>query len=168
MPPHALMAFTCDHPILALTRDDPNPTLRQRSHLPHDPIGPHPIVGVHTHDHVCTTQREPRVQRRDQPLVRPLEHHEACIACDLVPHDPLGAIARPVEHQHTLPVSELRPHVGQVRPLPLPILARSFAGLFFSYYITEVMLPPGLRAVMGEDALANFVDIYLHGILAPA
>ncbi len=57
---------------------------------------------------------------------------------------------------------------GQVRPLPLPILARSFAGLFFSYYITEVMLPPGLRAVMGEDALANFVDIYLHGILAPA
>jgi len=54
---------------------------------------------------------------------------------------------------------------GQVRPIPLPILARSFAGLFFSYYITELIMPPAVAALMGENALDSFVDIYLHGIL---
>jgi AcrR family transcriptional regulator len=55
---------------------------------------------------------------------------------------------------------------GKLRPVPLPILVRSFAGLFFSYYITEQVLPEEARALMGEHALENFVDIYLHGILA--
>jgi AcrR family transcriptional regulator len=55
---------------------------------------------------------------------------------------------------------------GKLRPLPLPILARSFAGLFFSYYITEIILPDEARALMGSHALETFVDIYLHGILA--
>jgi AcrR family transcriptional regulator len=55
---------------------------------------------------------------------------------------------------------------GRLRPVPLPILARSFAGLFFSYYITEQVLPQEARAFMGDDALEAFVDIYLHGILA--
>ena len=50
-------------------------------------------------------------------------------------------------------------------PLPLPILARSFAGLFFSYYITERLMPPKVRPLMGDDALDTFVDIYLYGIL---
>lgn len=42
---------------------------------------------------------------------------------------------------------------GQVRPIPLPILARLFAGLFFSYYITELIMPPEVAALMGENAL---------------
>jgi AcrR family transcriptional regulator len=54
---------------------------------------------------------------------------------------------------------------GQLRPLPLPILARSFAGLFFSYYITERLMPPEVRPLMGDHALDAFVDIYLYGIL---
>jgi AcrR family transcriptional regulator len=54
---------------------------------------------------------------------------------------------------------------GELRPVPLPILARSFAGLFFSYYITEQVLPVEARATMGEHALEAFIDIYLHGIL---
>lgn len=54
---------------------------------------------------------------------------------------------------------------GQVRSIPHPILARSFAGLFFSYYITDMLMPPELHAVMGSDALDHFVNIYLHGIL---
>lgn len=54
---------------------------------------------------------------------------------------------------------------GKLRPLPLPILARSFAGLFFSYYITERLLPPEVRPLMGDHALDAFVDIYLYGIL---
>jgi AcrR family transcriptional regulator len=56
---------------------------------------------------------------------------------------------------------------GRLRPVPLPILARSFAGLFFSYYITEIIMPDEARALMGEHALDTFVDIYLHGILEP-
>ena len=54
---------------------------------------------------------------------------------------------------------------GRLRPLPLPILARSFAGLFFSYYITERLMPPEVRPLMGDHALDSFVDIYLYGIL---
>ena len=68
---------------------------------------------------------------------------------------------------HLLQLADVFTHkAGQVRPIPLPILARSFAGLFFSYYITEIMMPPDVRALMGADALDSFVDIYLHGILA--
>ena len=55
---------------------------------------------------------------------------------------------------------------GKLRPVPLPILARSFAGLFFSYYITEIIMPDEARPLMGSRALETFVDIYLHGILA--
>jgi AcrR family transcriptional regulator len=55
---------------------------------------------------------------------------------------------------------------GRLRPVPLPILARSFAGLFFSYYITEIIMPDEARPLMGSRALETFVDIYLHGILA--
>jgi AcrR family transcriptional regulator len=54
---------------------------------------------------------------------------------------------------------------GKLRALPMPILARSFAGLFFSYYITELMMPRGVQELMGPHALDGFVDIYLHGIL---
>ncbi len=54
---------------------------------------------------------------------------------------------------------------GRLRPVPLPILARSFAGLFFSYYITERLMPPEMRPLMGDHALDAFVDIYLYGIL---
>ena len=68
---------------------------------------------------------------------------------------------------HLLQLADVFTHkAGQVRPIPLPILARSFAGLFFSYYITDIMMPPDVRALMGADALDSFVDIYLRGILA--
>jgi hypothetical protein len=55
---------------------------------------------------------------------------------------------------------------GRLRPVPIPILVRSFAGLFFSYFITEQVLPEEARALMGEHSLETFIDIYLHGILA--
>jgi AcrR family transcriptional regulator len=54
---------------------------------------------------------------------------------------------------------------GKLRPLAMPVLARSFAGLFFSYYITERLMPEELRVMMGPDALNSFVNIYLYGIL---
>ncbi len=55
---------------------------------------------------------------------------------------------------------------GNLRPIPPFVLARAFLGMFFSYYITEVLLgrsvPPELRQ---GNAMDHFVDIFLHGIL---
>jgi AcrR family transcriptional regulator len=56
---------------------------------------------------------------------------------------------------------------GELRPLPLPLLARSFIGFFFSYYVTALLLPSEARQPDGADALNAFVEIYLHGILDP-
>jgi AcrR family transcriptional regulator len=68
---------------------------------------------------------------------------------------------------HLLPLAERFNQLqGRLRGIPLPILARSFAGLFFSYYITERLMPAEVRPLMGESALDAFVDIYLYGILA--
>jgi AcrR family transcriptional regulator len=55
---------------------------------------------------------------------------------------------------------------GRLRPVALPIVARAFAGLFFSFYVTNLLLPPEVHQLMGKDALDAVVDIYLHGILA--
>ncbi len=54
---------------------------------------------------------------------------------------------------------------GKLRPIPAPVLARSFFGFFFSYAITELLIPNKIRPLTGENALENFIDIYLYGIL---
>lgn len=55
---------------------------------------------------------------------------------------------------------------GNLRPIPPFVLARAFLGMFFSYYITELLLgrslPPELRRI---NAMDHFVNIFLHGIL---
>jgi AcrR family transcriptional regulator len=57
---------------------------------------------------------------------------------------------------------------GTLRRFPLPVLIRSFTGLFVSYYITEIMIWKYLPKSMQTDCLDDFVEIYLHGVLAPA
>jgi AcrR family transcriptional regulator len=57
---------------------------------------------------------------------------------------------------------------GKLRSFPLPVLVRSFGGLFISYYISEIMIWKFLPKSMQTDCLDDFVDIYLHGVLAPA
>jgi Transcriptional regulator len=52
---------------------------------------------------------------------------------------------------------------GSLRPIPLPVLARSFFGLFFSYFMTNIVLAD--RLPFDQNTLDAFVDIYLHGIL---
>jgi AcrR family transcriptional regulator len=54
---------------------------------------------------------------------------------------------------------------GKLRPNTLQVLIRSFAGLFFSYYFTDIMMPKELHPLMGENSLGAFVNIYLYGIL---
>ena len=53
---------------------------------------------------------------------------------------------------------------GAVRPIPGPVLVRAFLGMFFSYYITGVLLGPSMPAEMQNDSLNHFVEIFLHGI----
>ncbi|MGC1375369.1 MAG: TetR/AcrR family transcriptional regulator [Anaerolineales bacterium] len=55
---------------------------------------------------------------------------------------------------------------GALRPIPAPVLLRAFLGMFFSYYITGVLLGPVMPPEMQDDALDHFVEIFLHGILA--
>ncbi len=54
---------------------------------------------------------------------------------------------------------------GNLRSIPPPILMRAFLGMFFSYYITGVLLGSSMPQEMQSDALDRFVDIFLHGIL---
>jgi AcrR family transcriptional regulator len=54
-----------------------------------------------------------------------------------------------------------------IRPIPPAVILRTFIGLFFSYYITEIILKssPNWPEVFQKDAIDQFVDVYLHGIL---
>jgi AcrR family transcriptional regulator len=54
----------------------------------------------------------------------------------------------------------------QLRDIPVQILVRAFMGLFFSYFMTEIMIGKHLPATPGHDPLEDFIDIYLYGILA--
>lgn len=54
----------------------------------------------------------------------------------------------------------------RLRPVPPPVLLRAFLGMFFSFYITEILIGENMPAEMRERALDDFVDIFLHGILA--
>jgi AcrR family transcriptional regulator len=55
---------------------------------------------------------------------------------------------------------------GPLRDIPLPIVLRSFLGLFFSYFITDLLFGSQLPAEMRDQAFDYFIEIYLHGVLA--
>ncbi len=52
-----------------------------------------------------------------------------------------------------------------LRPLPPFIIFRAFLGLFFSFYITELLMSHLPIASAQQGALDYFVEIFLHGIL---
>ncbi len=54
---------------------------------------------------------------------------------------------------------------GRLRSIPPAILVRSFLGLFFGYFITEVVFTATGPVEFRQDAMQHFVDIYLHGIM---
>lgn len=53
----------------------------------------------------------------------------------------------------------------ELRSIPAPILVRAFIGMFFSYFLTEVLIGQFLPAEMNENTLDHFIDIYIHGVL---
>jgi AcrR family transcriptional regulator len=52
-----------------------------------------------------------------------------------------------------------------LRPIPTFIFLRAFIGLFFSYYMTELLLADIPAARVQGNTLDHFVDIFLHGVL---
>jgi AcrR family transcriptional regulator len=54
---------------------------------------------------------------------------------------------------------------GQIRPIPPLIVVRSFLGLFFSYYITDLVFAQASPAEFRKNAMDYFLEIYLHGLL---
>lgn len=54
----------------------------------------------------------------------------------------------------------------QMRPIPAPMVLRTFLGLFFGYYLTETALASGGPPEFHVNAMQHFVDIYLHGVLS--
>ncbi len=57
---------------------------------------------------------------------------------------------------------------GLLRDMPPFVFFRAFLGLFFSYYITELMIAGTPAALTQKNALDHFVEIFLHGVLREA
>jgi hypothetical protein len=53
---------------------------------------------------------------------------------------------------------------AHLRPIPQPVLIRSFFGYFFSYFMTHIIFQDLLPN--DDEALRQFTDVYLNGILA--
>ena len=65
-----------------------------------------------------------------------------------------------------LPIAErLSGLEGRLRRIPQPVLVRAFLGLFFSYYITGILVGEAAPKEMSENALEHFVGIFLHGVI---
>jgi AcrR family transcriptional regulator len=52
-----------------------------------------------------------------------------------------------------------------LRPIPMPMLMRTFIGVLFGYFISKSALGDNISPEFRENALDYFMDIYLHGIL---
>ena len=53
-----------------------------------------------------------------------------------------------------------------LRDISAPLLMRAFLGMFFSYYITDLVIGKSIPPEMNKGALDGFVDIFLHGIIS--
>lgn len=54
---------------------------------------------------------------------------------------------------------------GVLRKLPPFVFFRAFIGLFFSYFITELMFSGVSSPLVQKNNLDHFVEIFLHGVL---
>ena len=66
-----------------------------------------------------------------------------------------------------IPMFERVIHVRKnLRKIPPPILVRSFLGMFFAFYITELFIKDSVVGkLMPKNSFDLFVDIYLHGVI---
>ncbi len=52
-----------------------------------------------------------------------------------------------------------------LRSIPPFVFFRAFLGLFFSYYMTELLLTNTPAVMLSPDALDHFIEIFLHGVM---
>jgi AcrR family transcriptional regulator len=118
---------------------------------------------------------EEYVRNAAHTLVRELGRHPEFLNLMLVEIVEFKTTHVPTVFERILPLllpvaDRLEELKGDLRPIPPFVLMRAFLGMFFSYYITEMMmaraLPPALRK-MNAGAIDHFVDIFLHGVLEP-
>jgi len=57
-------------------------------------------------------------------------------------------------------------HQAELRSIPPFMLIRIFIGLFFAYYLTEIVIADHAPQEFRQGAEEYFVDLVLHGILA--
>ena len=55
----------------------------------------------------------------------------------------------------------------RLRPIPPMMLLRAFFGLFFSYFLTEIIFADSAPSEFREGAMDYLTNIFLHGILRP-
>jgi len=75
----------------------------------------------------------------------------------------------PILFEHVIPdvmliAGKIEAFREDLRPIPLPVVMRAFLGMFFSYFITDLLLKDMMPPKMRENSLDMFVDIFLHGI----
>ena len=56
---------------------------------------------------------------------------------------------------------------NDLRPIPSPLLMRAFVGMFFSYFITDILLKNLMLPELQANALDVFVEVFLNGIKQP-
>jgi AcrR family transcriptional regulator len=62
--------------------------------------------------------------------------------------------------------TKLNEKEGKVRDIPQIAILRSFLGMFFSYYVTGILIKSMGIIPIDAVSLNQFVDIYLYGLLA--
>ncbi len=119
------------------------------------------------------TTVEEFVRNAAHTLVGELERHPEFLNLMLVEIVEFKSVHVPLVFKKIVPmVLPIAEHIasldGNLHPIPPFVLARAFLGMFFSYYITELLLgrslPPEFRHI---NAMDHFVDIFLHGVLEP-
>jgi AcrR family transcriptional regulator len=59
----------------------------------------------------------------------------------------------------------VEPYPEQIRAMPSPMVLRTFLGLFFGYYLTEMVMAQGAPPEFSENSMQYFTEVFLHGIM---
>ncbi|HET6845554.1 MAG TPA: TetR/AcrR family transcriptional regulator [Anaerolineales bacterium] len=121
-------------------------------------------------DRVEGDTTEAFVRNAARTMVEQLRKHPDFLNLMLIEIVEFKARHVPTIFRKFLPLAEplgqkLAPASKTMRDIPPLVMTRAFLGMFFSYYITEVLLGRVMPSGMSQDAMDHFVEIFLHGIL---
>jgi len=113
---------------------------------------------------------EDLVRRAAQALVKELLNRPDLFNMMFIEIVEFKAIHIPFLYQAIVPhLANLRKSIGgktgRFRDIPEPTLLRSFVGLFFSYYVTGILLKDLPGGGADQATLDHFVDMFLYGVM---